>query len=303
MKKRIFTILMVALVLAIAAASFTGCFFQNLSFISGTMTGESAEALENFNQDPYEEDENGNIKITLSNFTQLNKVSLSMGADNAMAVVEYKFTENGFSYSVYTETNAAGVYSSSGRSDIYVEKDGDYWFAYIANPSNPSEWRVGAIETSTVKAYLEAKSNNSPADTRANLFDAKNYKSSGDHYEYVGPKVYLTIAGGSSADMTFNMNVDGLFNVEKGVEIKGNVEYDMTAEQKAAAAAAGYSMDMPFSYSILNVGTTKITFPTVQNSDYKAQYKAMKERQNAANSNNDNDNEDNGENDNGGEKE
>ena len=252
MKKNLITILLIALISAICLVSFSGCFFENLSFISGQMSGDAAAAFEAFNQElvTEAEDEDEDPTITLVNFTQINNVSLSMGANAASMVAEYKITENGLYCSMRTVSEDVQTPST----EFYLETYYNHWLYYY---KNNDEWRVGEITVKVVADYLKAKDSSISADTRENLFYAKNYKSKGDHYEYVGEKVYLTYG-----DIEMDMNVNGLFLVDGGIEIKGNVEPDMTAEQKAAAQLAGYSFDMPFSYKIVDVGSTKITFPS-----------------------------------------
>ena len=284
MKKKIVTVLLVALVLTLTMACFTGCFFENLSFLSGKMNGESAEALDAFKTELTSEDANGDLRITLSNFSQINKAKGSVGGYSGSAVFEFKCAENGLYIASYSADNV----SVADKYEYYIEKDGEFWFAYAQNPSNHNEWKVAAIDVSRIASSI-APRDTFLAETRKNIFSAENYKISGDHYAYDGPTLVFSQEG----DYRLVMNVEGLFTIENGIEIKGQVEPEMSAEQKAAMAQAGYSLadlgfEFPFSYSIYDVGKTKITFPSVINSDYKAQYKAAHQPQNA---NNDNGNE------------
>ena len=289
MKKRIVTITLIALVVVIAM-SLGGCFFENLSIISGKMSGESADALDAFNTELTSEDANGDLRITLSNFSQINKARGSVGGYSGSAVFEFKCAENGLYIASYSTDNV----SVADKYEYYIEKDGEFWFAYAQNPSNHNEWKVAAIDVSRIATSI-APRDTFLAETRKNIFSAKNYKISGDHYAYDGP----TLVFSQEDDYKLVMNVEGLFTIENGIEIKGQVEPEMSAEQKAEMAQAGYSLadlgfEFPFSYSIYDVGSTKITFPSVINSDYKAQYKAAHQPQNG---NNDNGNEDSGEED------
>ena len=286
MKKIILSILTVALV-AVIAMSLGGCFFENLSIISGKMSGESAEALDAFKTELTSEDANGDLRITLSNFSQINKAKGSVGGYSGSAVFEFKCAENGLYIASYSTDNV----SVADKYEYYIEKDGEFWFAYAQNPSNHNEWKVAAIDVSRIATSI-APRDAFLAETRKNIFSAKNYKISGDHYAYDGPTLVFSQEG----DYKLVMNVEGLFTIENGIEIKGKVEPEMSAEQKDAMAQAGYSLadlgfEFPFSYSIYDVGKTKITFPSVINSDYKAQYKAAHQQQNG---NNDNGNHDAG---------
>ncbi|MBQ7712771.1 MAG: hypothetical protein IJT69_03010 [Clostridia bacterium] len=289
MKKRIVTITLIALVVVIAM-SLGGCFFENLSIISGKMSGESADALDAFNTELTSEDANGDLRITLSNFSQINKARGSVGGYSGSAVFEFKCAENGLYIASYSTDNV----SVADKYEYYIEKDGEFWFAYAQNPSNHNEWKVAAIDVSRIATSI-APRDTFLAETRKNIFSAENYKISGDHYAYDGP----TLVFSQEDDYKLVMNVEGLFTIENGIEIKGQVEPEMSAEQKAEMAQAGYSLadlgfEFPFSYSIYDVGSTKITFPSVINSDYKAQYKAAHQPQNG---NNDNGKEDSGEED------
>lgn len=287
MKKKIVTLLLIALVLVVTTACFTGCFFENLSFISGQMSDSNAQALEALNSELVTEDANGDLQFTLSNFTQLNRARGDVGEYSGTAVFLFKVTEKGFYISTYTE--ATGV--ASERQEFYYEKDGDIWFYYA---KVQGEWRVGAVNaTYLAMAMKQNATSNLLAETRKNIFSPKNYKSDGDHYKYAGPELVFSVDG----DYKMVFDVEGLFTIEGGIEIKGQVVPAMTDEQKAAMEQAGMSLqnmglDIPFSYSIYDVGSTTITFPTPVNADYKAQYKAAHQPQNG---NNDNGNEDSGE--------
>ena len=275
MKKRIITLLSVALVLVVTLAALTGCFFENLSIISGKMNEESAEALQAFNTEFVTEDANGDAQITLSNFTQLNRSAGYVGTHSQEVVYLFKVAENGFYMHSYAE-NSEGSY---GAYEMYIEKDGEDWFLYAPNPQNKTEWKVGYIDIPGLVSQLSQRETLSDA-IRKNIFNPNNYKPDGDHYAYKGPMVDVAIEG----DYKMVMNVEGLFTKDSGIEIKGKVEPELTAEQKAALQQAGQSLEsmgfnMPFSYSIYDVGTTKITFPNVINSDYKAKYKAAKQAQ------------------------
>ena len=281
MKKKIVTLLLIALVLAVTLTTFCGCFFQNLSiFSSSGMDEDTLAALDTLAA----EDEDD---PALANFSQINKVSLSMGANSIQIINEYKVTENGIYVKQYSSDSASG---SAGSYEYYLEKDRGEYFLYMPNPSDHSRWRVGNISQEQWKQYVNLSARNSSisADSRSNLFSAKNYKKSGDHYKYVGPKVYITIETGSSSDTaTFVFDVDGLFLVENGVEIKGNVAPEMTEEQKKQMKEMGYTFDMPYSYCVYNVGTTKITsYPSVENPEYKDNFFAAKEAENNRNQDN-----------------
>jgi len=285
MKKKIVTVLLVALVLTLTAACLTGCFFQNLSFLSGKMSESNAQALEALNSELVTEDANGDLRITLSNFTQLNRARGSVGEYSGTAIFLFKVTEKGFYISTYTE--ATGVVSES--EEYYYEKDGDIWFYYV---KNQGEWRVGAINANSLAIVMKQNATSKLlAETRKNIFSPTNYKLDGDHYEYAGPE--LVFSDDDPYKMVFD--VEGLFMIEGGVEIKGQVVPALTAEQKEAMEQQGVTwqsmgLDIPFSYSIYDVGSTTITFPTPINADYKAQYKAAHQPHN-----NDNGNEDSGE--------
>jgi len=290
MKKKIVTLFLIALVLTLTAACLTGCFFQNLSFLSGKMSESNAQALEALNNELVTEDANGDLQITLSNFTQLNRARGSVGDYSGTAIFLFKVTEKGFYISTYTE--ATGV--ASEREEYYYEKDGDIWFYYVKNAQG--QWGVGAINANSLAIVMKQNATSKLlAETRKNIFSPTNYKLDGDHYEYAGPELVFSDDG--SDKMVFD--VEGLFMIEGGVEIKGQVVPALTAEQKAAMEQQGATwqsmgLDIPFSYSIYDVGSTTITFPTPVNAAEKAQYKAAHQPQNG---NNDNGKEDSGEED------
>jgi len=273
MKKNLVTILLIALVLVLSLTTFCGCFFENLSIISGKMSVEAEQALAALAaQDPDDP--------VLKNFSQINKVSLGAGGASMQMITEYKVTENGFYYYSYYSDTTIG---SAGSSAMYLEKDGDDYFYYAQDP-NGKDFKVQAVPDSWIvqfENYITNRNSTIVSDSRANLFSSKNYKMDGDHYKYVGPEVYIEFGADSSGyEAKMVLEVDGLFLVDGGVEIRGHVMPEMTAEEKAEMEKAGYSFNMPYSYCVYNVGTTKITYPKVLNSDYKSTYKQNKANQN-----------------------
>ena len=257
MKKKLISILFIAIVLTLSLALFCGCFFENLSIISGKLSGEALEALSALAAS--DEEESSNVP---TNFTQINKVSYSLGANASEVTNLYKVTENAFYLSATTVSNGITM-----TDEAYLEIDDGYYFVYLKDV-NSNEWKVGAVDEETFKTYCSQRSNGVSEDTRANLFDAKNYKSAGKKYKYTGPEVYLVFN-----QMKMVIDVEGLFVKDGGVEIKCKAHPELTAEQKAEAEAAGYNVNMPVSYSVTNVGSTTINFPKVSNPSYKNEYK------------------------------
>ena len=258
MKKKLISILFIAIVLTLSLALFCGCFFENLSIISGKLSGEALEAL-GVLAAVDEEESSSNMP---TNFTQINKVSYSLGANAAEVTSVYKVTESAIFWSVTTVSN--GV---TQTNEGYLEADEGFYFVY-ARDVNSNEWKVGAVDEETFKAYCSQRSNGVSEDTRANLFNGKNYKSAGKKYKYTGPEVYIIF---NQTKMV--IDVEGLFVKDGGVEIKCKAHPELTAEQKAEAEAAGYNVNMPVSYSVTSVGSTTITFPKVSNPSYKNEYK------------------------------
>ena len=261
MKKNLITIFVIALVLALATVTLGGCFLQNLSIVSGKLNADGEAALNAFNGEA-------------ENFSQLNvgysKMSFPGQGDQVQnSTTEYKVTKNGVYYHYHAENIAPDGTLTTEDREFYLEKKEDKYYLYkvFEDTEGKKEWGKSTINEETFASYL--KTNSISEDTRANLFDPKNYKVDGDHYKYVGKEVYLVENAGSTEIKNY-FDVQGLF-VEKDVyTIKAKI-YPTNAGASMSQVKAAYSQPgMPIwtiSYGIYNVGTTKISFPKVNGND------------------------------------
>ena len=257
MKKNLVTILIIALVLALATVTLGGCFFQNLSILSGKLGTDGEAALDALNG-------------KAENFSQLNvgysKMSFPGQGDQIYnSTTEYKVTEKGIYYHYYAESIAPDGTLMTEDKEAYLEKDGDKYYLYkvFEDGSGKKEWGVVSTDKETFEDAMNT--NTISEDTRANLFDPKNYKVSGDHYKYVGEEVYLVTDAGSTEIKNY-FDVQGLY-VEKDVFTIKAKYYPTSAGASMSEVKAAYSQPgMPIftiSYGVYNVGTTKISFPNV----------------------------------------
>ncbi|MBQ7654118.1 MAG: hypothetical protein IJS17_03500 [Clostridia bacterium] len=246
MKKRIVTIILIALILTLSLSLLSGCFLQNLSFISGSLSPDALAALEVLKGG----DEEGSDADLPTNFTQINKTSMAAGENSMEATFQYKFTEKGMYCSKYTVNNG-----TTKLEEYYYQVENDK-IKYYAKDAKTGEWYVTEISKDSFEEAAKSKSDESE-DTRANLFDAKNYKSAGSKYKYTGPDVYKVING-----QKMNLIVDGLYVLDGGVEIKAvALAEGITEEMLAQSKAAGYDPSIPVSYKVVSIGSTTISFP------------------------------------------
>ena len=96
MKKKLVTIAFIALILTLSLSLLSGCFFQNLSIISGKMSEEALDALEILGGNGEAEEEDETAEMKFANFTQINSVTAGMGAESIEITNIYKLTETGF---------------------------------------------------------------------------------------------------------------------------------------------------------------------------------------------------------------
>ena len=261
MKKQLITICIIALVLALATVTLGGCFFQNLSIISGKLGAEGEAAIKAFNGEA-------------ENFSQLNvgyaKMTVPEQGDQVQkSTTEYRVTKNGIYYHSHKEDIAPDGTLTTRDREFYLEKKENEYYIYniVEDGEGNKKWTKATADKATFEAAL--KTNDISEDTRANLFDPKNYKVDGDHYKYVGEEVYLVENAGSTEIKNY-FDVQGLF-VEKDVyTIKAKI-YPTNAGASMSQVKAAYSQPgMPIwtiSYGIYNVGTTKISFPKVNGND------------------------------------
>ena len=254
MKRKLITVLLIALVLSLTLATLGGCFLQNLSVVSGKLNSEAEGALAALNGEA-------------ENFSQLNVSYMKMpspsGNDQVMtATTEYKVTKNGIYYHQHTVSTEPSGRNVETDEEFYLEKDGDDYYRYVSNVAQDGT-KSWYVYTLSEDAYDTDTTSNVAEDDRANLFDPKNYKASGDHYKYVGEDVSCTV---ESFKCWFD--VQGLYIDKNGFTIKSKC-YPVTQGVTKAQAAEAYSQPgmpvMTLDFNVYAIGSTRISFPRTEN--------------------------------------
>ena len=224
------------------------------------LSADDAALLRLFSYNPIVVNANGSTSITLTNYTQVNRVGVGFYSSDVM-VTKYRFIESGFDYTSYIMREDG---STTGKSVYYFAEGLDSWSIYIPS-MNSSQYRIQTIDKPTLSEYLSGKAIFAAStEMAAPLFDPVNYVATDrkGEYAYIGADLSINYQGASVA-----IKITTLRIVDGEIELSGKIELLLTAEEKAELGSLGISYTLPFSCAILNVGKTAITYPQVTSSD------------------------------------